>query len=184
MATFRSDTHKPSFLLPTRFSDAWRSLYSSNLLFCKVKCLAPLSLFFLIHYFQNFHSLGLSTLDATSTIDTLHSVWSLPTPHGSVLGWAFPEVDPCMKVKMHVDIWEVILASRSREHRYETGKGRKLMPTVCMRVWLLGVTWGRCCFVPLGHCIELRLRAMSPRVKKLGYLSHLPPMISVLDMTQ
>lgn len=73
-----------------------------------MKCPSALSLLFLIHYFQAFYSLGLSTLEATSPINTLHLMWSLPIPRGSVLGWALQEVDPCVKVEMQVDVWEVI----------------------------------------------------------------------------
>lgn len=115
---------------------------------------------------------GSVQLDATSPTDTVHSAWSLPIPRGSVLGWAFPEVDPCTRVEIQVDIWEVILASTRREHRRETGKGRKLMQTVCMTMLLLQAIWGQSCLAPLGHHIALSLRATSPWVKKLGYLSY------------
>lgn len=86
----------------------------------------------------------------------------------SVLGWVLLEVDPCMRVEMQVDIWEVILSSTSREQRYEIGKGRKLMQVVCMGMSLPQATSGQSCFAPLGHCMEFTLRATSPLGEEAG----------------
>lgn len=90
------------------------------------------------------------------------------TPCGSVLAWALPEVDHRVRVEMQVPIREVTLTSTSGEQRHETGKGRRLMPVVCVGMSLPRTTWGRSHFAPLGRYIELTLRATSPAGEEAG----------------